>query len=98
MHGLRSPGCALLLWVLSCCAGSQIEAWAGSPLSTVQSPSAVEMQPGQTYVAGTRLRIPKGSASFVIPAGWHAQLPEDSEAIIAVSESGGGFCHGADDS
>lgn len=51
----------------------------------------VEMQPGRAYPAGTRVRIPKGAASFVVPAGWHAQLPEDSDAIIAVSESGAGF-------
>jgi len=49
------------------------------------------MQPGQAYAAGTRLHIPKGSASFLIPPGWHAQLPEGSDAIIAVSESGAGF-------
>jgi hypothetical protein len=27
----------------------------------------------------------------MIPAGWHAQLPEDSDAIIAISEAGAGF-------
>lgn len=49
------------------------------------------MQPGLTYAGGTRVHIPKGTASFVIPAGWHAQLPEDSDAVIALSDSGAGF-------
>lgn len=51
----------------------------------------VAMKPGRAYAAGTRVQIPKGDVSFVIPAGWHAQLPEDSDAIIAVSDAGAGF-------
>lgn len=90
MHGFTYP-LGLLLFSLWSCSGSVTEAQAESPLTRTQSSPAVEMQPGQPYAAGTRLRIPKGNASFVIPVGWHAQLPEDSEAIIAVSESGAGF-------
>lgn len=90
MHAFAYP-LGLLLFSLWSCSWSVTEAQAESPINKTQAFPAVEMQPGQTYAAGTRLHIPKGNASFVIPAGWHAQLPEDSEAIIAVSESGAGF-------
>lgn len=82
---------AFLLISLCWCGESVTETQAGSPTHKTQSSTVVEMQPGQAYAAGTRVHIPKGGASFVIPAGWHAQLPEDSEVIIAVSESGAGF-------
>ncbi|WP_145976123.1 hypothetical protein [Nitrospira moscoviensis] len=61
------------------------------PVATADSSPAVEGQPGQSYGPGTRLLIPQGRASFVIPAGWQAQRPDDSETIVAVSDSGAGF-------
>jgi hypothetical protein len=53
--------------------------------------SVVEIQPGRSYGGGTRLHLPRGAASFVVPRGWQAQLPEDSEALILTSDSGTGF-------
>lgn len=89
MHGFTYP-LGLLLFSLWSCSGSVTEAQAESPLTRTQSSPAVEMQPGQTYAAGTRLRIPKGNASFVIPVGWHAQLPEDSERLSRYPSQGRG--------
>ena len=67
------------------------ETQAGSLSRKTQSFPTVEMQPGRAYAVGARVHIPQDSASFAIPAGWHAQLPEDSDAIIVVSESAAGF-------
>lgn len=91
MTSFIRPYCLLLVISLWWCVGPVAKIQAGSPAKPTQVSPVTEMQPGRTYAAGTRVHIPKGSASFVIPAGWHAQLPEDSEAIIAVSESGAGF-------
>lgn len=58
----------------------------------VADPSApVDAQSGESYPAGTRLLVPKGRASFLVPVNWHAQAPEDSEAIVLISDSGAGF-------
>jgi len=79
----------LFLLALWCCVF-----WIGEARGEAPKPSSavsLDMQPGRAYGAGKRVHIPKGSASFVVPTGWHAQLPEDSDAIIAVSESGAGF-------
>lgn len=91
MHSLIAPRIALCLVGLSGCLGLVAEGRAGEPAQQNRLSQAIEMQPGQAYAGGTRVHIPKGAASFVVPAGWHAQLPEDSDAIIAVSDSGAGF-------
>lgn len=88
MHGFTSSQGGFLAVSLSCCLALDAHA---ATLNNAPSSPAVEMEAGSAYAAGTRLHIPKGSASFVIPPGWHAQLPEDSEAIIVVSEAGAGF-------
>jgi hypothetical protein len=80
-----------LFFGLWCCAVGAIAASADSRFVAAEPSPPVDMQPDRSYPAGTRLRIPKGRASFVIPAGWHAQLPGDSEAILAVSDAGAGF-------
>ncbi len=51
----------------------------------------VQLQPDRPVPSGSRVAVPKGRASFRVPSGWTAQLPEDSEAIVLVSESGAGF-------
>lgn len=89
LHGFTSSHGASLLFSLWCCIA--LAAQAASTVNQAYASPVVEMQPGLAYAAGTRLHIPKGSASFVIPSGWQAQLPEDSETIIAGSDEGAGF-------
>jgi hypothetical protein len=84
--GLQAGFFFFSLW---CCLGS-VTAEPAFVAAAGPGP-AVEGQPGQSYGPGTRLLIPKGRASFVIPAGWQAQRPDDSETIVAVSDSGAGF-------
>lgn len=64
---------------------------AASPSTAIRGAPLVEMLPGRTYAAGTRVHIPKGNMACIIPAGWQAQLPEGADAIIVTSESGAGF-------
>src|SRR5262249_31927173 len=90
MYGLIPARFPRLLLTLCCVLSPTAAGSASSPSASISSRTAV-MDAGRAYGAGTRVHIPKGDASFVIPPGWHAQLPEDSDAIIAVSESGAGF-------
>jgi hypothetical protein len=91
MHSLTFPRIALCLIGLLGCLALVADGRAGEPTQRSRIVPPIEMRPGQSYAGGTRVRIPKGAASFVVPTGWHAQLPEDSDAIIAVSDSGAGF-------
>ena len=91
MTSFARPRVAFLVISLWWCVGSVVGTQTGPPAKKTQPSSVAEMQPGQVYEAGTRVHIPADSASFLIPAGWHARLPEDSEAIILISESGAGF-------
>jgi hypothetical protein len=87
-----APLCATLVFFgLWCGTGLVIDALAEPPSHGTSGSPIVEMHPGLEYAPGTRISISKGHASFVVPDGWHAQLPEDSETIILVSESGVGF-------
>lgn len=78
---------ALVVWSFGLTGWPVAEAAAAPAAQAVP----IEMTPGQAYPGGTRVRIPNGAASFVIPPGWHAQAPEESDAVIAVSDSGAGF-------
>lgn len=49
------------------------------------------MQPGQSYRAGARVRVPNGTASFLIPAGWRGEQLDDLAAVLLVSEREAGF-------
>lgn len=91
MSRFARPCVVLVVVSLWWSVGPIAETEAGFQAEATQPVPTVEMQPGQSYPAGTRVQIPKGSASFIISAGWHAQVPEDSETIIAESESGAGF-------
>jgi hypothetical protein len=91
MSRLSSPHVSLLVPLLWSCIGLTLTVRATPTYADAQHFSAENIEPGQTYAAGTRLRIPKGTASFEIPSGWHAQRPEESEAIILQSEAGDGF-------
>jgi len=49
------------------------------------------MQAGQSYRAGTRVRVPNGVASFLIPAGWRGEQLDNLAAVLLVSEKEAGF-------
>lgn len=69
------------------------------PASRAQSPSpaqsphatALDMQAGQSYRAGARVRVPNGTASFLIPPGWRGEQLDNLAAILLVSEKEAGF-------
>ena len=67
----------------------------GEPGSWAQSPptrtTTVDMQAGQSYRAGTRVRVPNGSASFLIPAGWRGEQLDNLAAVLLVPEKEAGF-------
>lgn len=49
------------------------------------------MQAGQSYRAGVRVRVPNGTASFPIPAGWRGERLDEMAAVLLVSEKEAGF-------
>lgn len=49
------------------------------------------MRAGQSYRAGTRVHVPNGAASFLIPAGWRGELLDNLDAVLLVSEKEAGF-------
>ncbi len=49
------------------------------------------MQAGQSYRAGTRVRVPNGVASFLIPTGWRGEQLDNLAAVLLVSEKEAGF-------
>ncbi|MCC6140716.1 MAG: hypothetical protein IT389_08890 [Nitrospira sp.] len=67
----------------------------GVPVGWAQSPpariAAVDMQAGQSYRAGTRVRAPNGAASFLIPTGWRGEQLDNLAAVLLVSEKEAGF-------
>lgn len=62
--------------------------WAQSPPTRT---TTVDMQAGQSYRAGTRVRVPNGVASFLIPAGWRGEQLDNLAAVLLVSEKETGF-------
>lgn len=73
--------CSLLLTWLS-----------GSPLFAIEShnslsePPAVDVQVGQEYPGGTRVRAQSVGVTFIIPKEWHGGMPEGSQAFILGSD------------
>jgi hypothetical protein len=67
----------------------------GVPGSWAQSPptrtTTVDMQAGQSYRSGTRVRVPNGVASFLIPTGWRGEQLDNLAAVLMVSEKEAGF-------
>lgn len=86
MPGLLTPWRGLLFAVFLC-----LLAFSPSALSASPEESAGQQDSDQTFPSGIRVAVPKGRASFLVPPGWNAQLPEESEAVVLVSESGAGF-------
>lgn len=61
------------------------------PPSPASRPATVDMQAGQSYRAGTRVRVPNGTASFLIPSGWRGEALDNLGAVLLVSEKEAGF-------
>lgn len=53
--------------------------------------TSVDIQAGQSYRAGVRVRVPNGTASFPIPAGWRGERLDEMAAVLLVSEKEAGF-------
>ena len=70
-------------------------AWAdlesGAAAETQQSSPMLDVEPGVTYRAGARLRIPGTDWSFLVPTGWQSTRPEDSEMPFLMAEEGKGL-------
>ncbi len=74
---------AVLLFLLSSSLALAAEPLHGSPLGDSMQPlSAVEVQAGEEYTGGTRIRIGAAGVSFVIPRDWSGGLPPDSAVFI----------------
>lgn len=64
------------------------DSWAQSPPPRT---TTVDMQAGLSYRAGTRVRVPNGVASFLIPTGWRGEQLDNLAAVLLVSENEAGF-------
>lgn len=53
--------------------------------------TSVDLQAGQSYRAGVRVRVPNGTASFPIPTGWRGERLDELAAVLLVSEKEAGF-------
>lgn len=72
-----------------CCLVLEMPAsWAQAPPTRT---ATVDMEAGQSYRAGTRVRVPNGVASFLIPAGWRGEQLDNLAAVLLVSEKEAGF-------
>ncbi len=84
---------ALVTWLLW--SGVEVLAGAQTECTPPDNETRVvpyeEMRADHVYESGTRVRLPNGRASFVVPDGWRVQWPDQSEGIIGFSESGVGF-------
>jgi len=68
--------------------------WAGSEPAAPdnrQKDRPRDVDPGVTYGAGTRLRIPGTDWSFVVPNQWQSSRPEDSEMPFLMAQEGKGL-------
>lgn len=77
-----------VLAVLCCLVLGVPGSWAQSPPTRT---TTVDMQAGQSYRAGTRVRVPNGIASFLIPTGWRGEQLDNLAAVLLVSEKETGF-------
>ena len=76
------------LFVL-CCIGLAVTVRA-TPTHAEAQHFSVDIEQGQTYAQELDCRFPKAPLRSR-PSGWHAQRPEESEAVILLSEAGDGF-------
>ncbi|MEK6804046.1 MAG: hypothetical protein AABZ34_15480 [Nitrospirota bacterium] len=82
-------GCLLLPLFLSSPAWADLES--GATAETQQSSPMLDVEPGVTYRAGARIRIPGTDWSFLVPTGWQSTRPEDSEMPFLMAEEGKGL-------
>lgn len=68
-------------------------AWSGTVavIEGRQDDRPLDIDPGMTYRAGMRLRIPGTDWSFVVPERWHSNRPEDSAMPFLMAEEGKGL-------
>lgn len=82
----------ILLAVWCCLLPEAHETRAQTPSSNFPSHTAsIDTQPGQSYRAGVRVRVPNGTASFPIPTGWRGERLDEMAAVLLVSEKEAGF-------
>lgn len=86
MNATLSPRTALA--ALCCLVLGMPATWAQS---TPSRATIIDMQAGQSYRAGTRVRVPNGVASFLIPTGWRGEQLDNLAAVLLVSEKESGF-------
>jgi hypothetical protein len=81
--------CVLLTSMCASCV------WAGSKPAAAadsrQEERPRDVDPGMTYRAGTRLRIPGTDWSFVVPDQWQSSRPEDSAMPFLMAPEGKGL-------
>ncbi len=82
-------GCILLPLLLPPPAWADLESVATT--ETQESSLMLDVEPGVTYRAGARLRIPGTDWSFLVPTGWQSTRPEDSEMPFLTAEEGKGL-------
>ena len=84
-----AAGCLLGILFFSPPAWADLES--GAAAETPQSSPILDVDPGVTYRAGARLRIPGTDWSFLVPTGWQSTRPEDSEMPFLMAEEGKGL-------
>ena len=91
VHAVLSiaAGCLLLPLFFSPPAWADSESGAAAEMQ--QSSPMLDVDPGVTYRAGARLRIPGTDWSFLVPTGWQSTRPEDSEMPFLMAEEGKGL-------
>ncbi len=97
------PSCWALVWVVLplvvCCTllASPVYSPVWASLESVVADDGrpgqhpLDVDPGLTYRAGTRLRIPGTDWSFVVPDQWQSTRPEDSEMPFLLAQEGKGL-------
>lgn len=82
----------IIVSVLCCLALGIQESQAQSASSNLAPhTAAIDMQAGQSYRASARVRVPNGTASFLIPPGWRGEQLDNMAAVLLVSEKEAGF-------
>ena len=82
----------IIVAVLCCLLLEAHENQAQTPSSDVaRHATPVDLQAGQSYRAGVRVRVPNGTASFPIPTGWRGERLDEMAAVLLVSEKVAGF-------
>jgi hypothetical protein len=82
----------IIVAVLCCLLLEAHENQAQTPSSDVaRHATPVDLQAGQSYRAGVRVRVPNGTASFPIPTGWRGERLDEMAAVLLVSEKEAGF-------